>query len=501
MQISSLLIVESPTIATIIDGFRLPGVEVVATAGYSWKPKPDFSKGTLKGTASPKLLPFRNRIRSAAARASRVILATDTDPSGEFIASCLAGELKNRQIFRGYLNLLSPQGVTSSIEQANPYQPGATHALLNRLYINAKLLPRLPPFISRSARAEPSGIKYSPLSVALGILALYPFFLSQRGFTRFIADQVHYVSDRPVPAVYGSEITTGIVSGDPDFYHVIRPWNTGKFISSYSSYNKSVYQTGHFKRVQNTLNRLFTTIYDETGSGLITYPRTHAAGYYRATWQQEYERLIRFNQAEAILPVTLWSITPDESAHEGLRPLNMGIAPPDIRPLVRKNIFDAYSLLFESTSAAFRQPEKSNTPVYTDNNGHLITIDPFPAGMTRNRNLFSSSDRSQPYSESKLLTAVSSLDDLTEYLSLNALMPASATGSTLDTLISDGWINISGNDVLPGYQMEKLPALINKTDDVLHLLQLLNDKLSLAEHPAELDDLINRMTSLTTSDF
>ena len=495
MQISTLLIVESPTIANIIDGFRLPGLEVAATAGYSWKPKPDFRKGTLKGIASPELLPVRNRIRLAASRAYRIILAADTDPSGEFIAISLAEELKNKRLYRGYLNLLSPPGVSLCMERALPYKPGATRALLNRLYVNAKLLPGLSPIISRSARTNPSGKGNSPLSVVLGKLALYPFFFSERGFTRFKSDRRYFTSYKPVPSVHGREIETGIISGDQGFYHIYRPWNTGRFISNF---NKSEYQTGHFTRVQEILNWLFTTVPYETGSGLITYPRTHAAGFYRATWQQEYERLICFNPAEAILPVSLWSITPDEAAHEGLRPLSMEITPSDIRPLVRKNIFEAYSLLFEATSAAFRPPVKSNSPVYSDKKGSIFTKEPLH--IYKGNNL-SSDDRSESYERALQLAPVSSLDDLIEYLSLHALMPASAIGLTLDTLITDGWIRISGYNVLPGPQLEKIPALFSKADELLHLFRLLVGRISIAEHPSELDDLINRMICITKEDI
>lgn len=495
MQISTLLIVESPTIANIIDGFRLPGVEVAATAGYSWKPKPDFRKGTLKGIASPELLPVRNRIRLAASRAYRIILAADTDPSGEFIAACLAGELKNKQLYRGYLNLLSPSGVSLCMEKALPYKHGATHALLNRLYLSSKLLPGLSPFFSRSARSYPPGNGNSPLSVVLGKLALYPFFFTERNFTRFESGRRYFTSANPVPAVHGVEIETGILSGKQAFYHIYRPWNTGKFISNY---NKSGYQGGQFTRVQEILNKLFTTVPEETGSGLITYPRTHSAGFYRATWQQEYERLIHHNPAEAILPVSLWSITPDETAHEGLRPLTMEITPPDIRPLVRKDIFEAYSLLYDATTAAFRAPVKSNSPVYSDKKGSIFTIE---LHQNNNGKNLSSDDSSEFYKRALQLAPVSSSDDLVEYLSLHALMPASAIGLTLDTLITDGWIRISGNNVLPGSQLEKNPALICNAGEVLHLLQLLGDRLNLAQHPSELDDLIDRMICIANEDI
>jgi len=501
MQISALLIVESPTIAKIIDGFQLSGLNVVPTAGYSWKPKPDFIKGTLKGVAGPEMLSVRNRIRSAARNASRVIVATDTDPSGEFIAMCLARELKNKRLFRCYLNLMSPKGVSDSVEGAIPYQAGATISLLNRLYVNKMLLPALSSSISPTYRPDSIVKNNTPLSETLARLALYPFFFAERAFHEFDYDGWRFTSLKPVQAVSGKHIRVKKLNGTHTFFDLHRPWNTGDFIKSAArkepltglNDENSSHPPAHFAMVQNILNRLFTTVPDEIGTGLISYPRTNTSGFYRATWQHEYDRLIRSYPAEEILPTPLWMITPDDTAHESLRPLNMGLPPEYVRPLLRKDLYDAYSTLHNAASAVFRKPASAQTDTFEDDLGNIYQMN--PAEFTRNPNN-PDMHSTVPHYDSVHLIPVSYINNLFDYLDRYALMPASSAGKTLDNLINGGWVKIKADQVFPGDQLYETPSFFSKVNDLEHILETLAKQVFSSEHPSQLDALIRRMISL-----
>jgi hypothetical protein len=511
MQISTLLIVESPTIAKIIDGFNLPGLEVVPTAGYSWKPHADFVKGTLKGRAGPEMLPVRNRIRTAAAHASRVYLATDTDPSGEFIAMCLARELKNKRLFRCYLNLMSPRGVTESMGMALPYQTGATQALLNRLYLNEKLtagLPRSFYTTKESASAQKSTI---PLSLLLGKVALCSYFFTERNFQEFHCDGLRFTSVKPVLALSGSEIVINKTEVTRKIYDLYPPWNSAEFICRYKPGEKDKstvtgyeshtgrkngydsFTGGHFNIVQHILNRLFTTVPDDIGTGLITYPRTHSSGFYRATWQNEYERFIRMYPAEEFLPAPLWTITPDVAPHEGIRPLDMNLLPADIRPLLGKDLYDAYTFIHNAAATVFRKPASVEAVQFIDEFENVYVN--IPSNFKGNVKYRLDQSSEMQFNTLKLTPTTSSID-LIGYLTRYALMPASAAGKTLDNLIGDRWITLSDDQVSAGDQLWNSLSLISKSGEIGHILETMAELVSTSEHPSQLDDLIHRMITL-----
>ncbi|MFN2372580.1 MAG: toprim domain-containing protein [Cyclonatronaceae bacterium] len=511
MQISTLLIVESPTIAKTIDGFNLPGLEVVPTAGYSWKPRADFVKGTLKGHAGPEMLPVRKRIRTAATHASRVYLATDTDPSGEFIAMCLARELKNKRLFRCYLNLMSPRGVTESMGMALPYQAGATQALLNRLYLNEKLTAGLPRFFYPATESTSARKSTIPLSVLLGKLALCTYFFTERSYHEFNCDGRRFTSIKPVLASSAREIVINKTEFTRKIYDLNRPWNSAEFICRYKpgetdkntvagkeshAGRKNGYHSftgSHFNIVQGILNRLFTTVPDDIGTGLISYPRTHSSGFYRATWQNEYECFIRRYPAEEFLPVPLWSITPDVAPHEGIRPLDMNLLPADIRPLLGKDLYDAYTFIHNASATVFRKPASAERFLYKDEFENVYVN--IPSQFAGNVEYLHDHSLLLQHNTLKLTPNMSSID-LIDYLTRYALMPASAAGKTLDILIRDGWITLSDDQVSPGDQLRNSVFLISKAGEIGHILETVAGLVSTSEHPSQLDDLIHRMITI-----
>lgn len=511
MQISTLLVVESPTIAKIIDRFNLPGLEVVSTAGYSWKPRADFVKGTLKGHAGPELLPVRKRIRTAANHASRVFLATDSDPSGEFIAMCLARDLKNKRLYRCYLNLMSPQGVADSMEKAVLYQSGATHALLNRLYINEKLMSGLPRLFYVPKESASAQKRTTSLSVILSKLALCSYFFTERSLREFDSEGLRFNSVKPVFGVYGREIQINKTGGKRTVYDLNRPWNSADFIcrfkpgemddskvashgSADGRYNENRKSPGgHFTIAQDILNRLFTTVPDEIGTGLISYPRTHSSGFYRATWHNEYERFIRRYPAEEFRPAPLWSIAPDNAPHEGIRPLNMDMLPAHVRPLLGKDLYDAYTLIHNAAATVLRRPASTDAPLFEDVQGNVF--EEYPFHFTYNMDYINTHSAGLQYDTYKVTPATSACD-LIDYLSGYALMPASAAGKTLDILIKDKWIALSDNQVSPGEQLRNSPLLISNAGEIGHILETMTGLVSTSEHPSQHDDLIHRIITI-----
>lgn len=86
ISVYTLLIVESPVIARHIQQISPSSVYVLATGGFCWHPSYQAKKNTLKAVADPEKRSFRKELSEQAQWANRIIIATDSDPSGDFIA-------------------------------------------------------------------------------------------------------------------------------------------------------------------------------------------------------------------------------------------------------------------------------------------------------------------------------------------------------------------------------------------------------------------------------
>jgi len=122
-SIYTLLIVESPVIARIIQQYAPSSVYVLSTSGYAWKPVYDAEKNQLKAIANPDQIGFRKELKQQASWAGNVIIATDEDPSGDFIAWSVCKFLKDPSIKRSYIQHLGRRGIEQIISKAEVIQP------------------------------------------------------------------------------------------------------------------------------------------------------------------------------------------------------------------------------------------------------------------------------------------------------------------------------------------------------------------------------------------
>lgn len=324
----TLLVVESPTLARIINRFALPGVEAMATGGFSWQPEWDGQKNELRPTAHPSGRDFRKQLKEKAAWATRIVVATDADPAGSFLSCAISRFLKNFQVQRTYLNTLSPGGVKKAIERASEPGPEEFIPLQNRFLIRQEL--------ERHFRKKLGRFPWAKIT----LLSLF----QEKVPIRFLTNgtrTLHLV--RPISARPGTEFTAERIhcrdDGKPA--RIFRPLNTAALL-------ELLYTGTHpLADVQEQLNRLFTGIPNTLKTGLISYPRTSAQGYYPQTWEASFRFWIKKKDAESFLFPVLWEKLPRETPHESIHPLDPDETPAAVRPLLPKKHYEIYRTIHQ----------------------------------------------------------------------------------------------------------------------------------------------------------
>jgi DNA topoisomerase IA len=315
----TLLLIESPTIANVLRRLDLPYVEVIATHGYCWKPVWKSDQQSLVPRANPDHVELRKHIKQQARWASRVVIATDSDPSGDFIAYALHRHLRSERedVQRTYLQALTRSSVLKAMEQSEPYQPDQYRRLVHRM------------LIQRVLRIELSEI-FDPLPARLIWTALA--LLNAR--------------NQELPLHTAAEQ---------------QPWSTLDALME----SRSVRPKMSFSKLQQEWERLFTTPVLLAGStqvrGLISYPRTASRGYYQDTWQHLQNQWIRHHALESFRPDPIQATEASAAPHQALHPLNLAATPQQVRPLLPRLQFQLYRLLYQHHQKIVRMPEPNAT--------------------------------------------------------------------------------------------------------------------------------------------
>lgn len=344
MQFSSytLLVVESGVTARAIENCEIPGLEVLPTFGYAWLPERDSNTGKLKAKANPDQSDFRKALKSKAQFANRIILATDSDPSGEFIAQSIYRFLgKDEKICSGNLGTVSPSGVQLLLDSAVPVNQDKASSL-ERYFRSRNMLV--------DAVRSAFGQRYSfEEIIALGCV------LTQKEFIDF-TDETCSLSLKPISPVAREESTrlnTKPAQSDKSIksnvlYPVINFPVSTAFLP--------VSENGSYAESQEALNRLFSFFDPEIGSGLISYPRTVATGYYEGTWNRLSSELQKRAGAEGVLTPALRRIISTDEEHEALHVVNSEIEPFDLRPFLKKEALGLYRKLYRNTISSLKYP-------------------------------------------------------------------------------------------------------------------------------------------------
>jgi|GEM_PF-448730 len=406
MQLSSytLLIVESGVTARAIESCEIPGLEVLPTFGYAWLPDRDPITGKLKARANPDQRDFRKALKSKAQFANKIILATDSDPSGEFIAQSIYRFLgKDEKICSGNLGTVSPSGVQLLLDSAVPVNQDRASSL--ERYFRSRIM------LVDAVRSA-FGQRYSfEEIIALGCV------LTQKEFIDF-SDETYSLSFKPIRPVAlkaGTHLKTKpaqsdeLIRGDVLYPSINHPVSTAFLPASVN---------GSYAKSQEALNRLFSFYDAELGSGLISYPRTVATGYYDETWNRLTTQLQQRAGAESVLTPSLRRVVSADVSHEALHVVNTSLEPHDLRPYLKRDLLDLYRELYRHTISSLKHPAG------------------IPAKQIlkcRDGNMFYPYDGSVP-PKSAVLIPVTTVSEFMQMMLDTGWVKASRFGNTMDQL-------------------------------------------------------------------
>ncbi|NBC27180.1 MAG: hypothetical protein GVY08_09985 [Bacteroidetes bacterium] len=333
----TLLLVESPGTASRLQSLVPAHVYVIATSGYLWYPEFDSRKLRLKRKAIPEKSDLRSHIRQEATNAVRIILAADSDPSGNFIAWSLAKEFKNRPVFRANLTSLNKHSVSEMISGAAETEPDVLHQKLENRFIIRELWRR-----------------YNP-GISMVKAALATIFTTESGFQLFVSNQgTIYKSQRPVQTQFGSIVEPFLRCDDVAYTHYVP-------LSTYDAVDliQSELAIATAEEAQLQLYELFTTVDPLTEKELITYPRTSANAFFPGSWDQLHHQWIRKRSIDEFVPPTLQNIAPVEMAHDAIRPADINLSPDEISKRILSPASEVYRVIHNHTRRAISMPDPS----------------------------------------------------------------------------------------------------------------------------------------------
>ncbi|MCH8556219.1 MAG: hypothetical protein LAT84_00290 [Balneolia bacterium] len=425
MKLSSytLLIVESGVIARAIRALEIPGLEVMATSGYAWFPQIHPETGRLVAKANPSQLDFRKELKNKAQYAIRIIIAADSDPSGKFIQNAIFRFLKkDDRVFTANLTAVGTDSVNRMIESASRISESQTTAL--ERYFRCRGV------LSDVVRKK-VGSKYT-LAEILAVSVL----MSENHFTTFsgVNSGKLYSSLAPVCCEANEDIKASALVGnthqlkDQRFWLPIRkPASTAFLMPS---------AAGSYADSQDILNRLFGYFDPELGFGLISYPRTSANGYYHETWEKLSGQVQKTEGADAVLTPALRSIHPAAQGHESLHVTDTNLEPNQLRPFLRRDLFDMYRTLYRITMSSIRPPSETSAE-------YMLKSD---SGAT-----FFSPEQSEPLEDS-VLKPILTTEQFMEALLDTFWVKASSIGKTMDRIAGSHLFCLS-NDPVPNISL------------------------------------------------
>lgn len=335
----TLLIVESPTIANRLRDIVPDYVYVFSTSGFLWKPIYNYKNGRLGRKAIQDKLEFRNELRREARYAVHIIVATDSDPSGDFIAWTIHKEFPSKSIKRTHISSLSYSSVLHRLKKAFTIDFSTLFIRLQNRYRIRHLWSEAYPEISM----KDAGL----LAVFGGELALKTF-LSDR--------EVQYFSETSITVTLISTQISARQSSETG-------WIISSPLSTFDVISRLKRSTGlkTFSGAQALTQRTFETIHPETGEGLITYPRTEARSFYSDTWQDLQNEWIKEKSLNEFLPEQLHTLTKPDKPHDSIRPLHLDVLPAWVESHLPAEIGQAYKIIYFHTLKSIRLPVACST--------------------------------------------------------------------------------------------------------------------------------------------
>lgn len=425
----TLLIVESPTLAKIIQHKAPSSVYVLATGGFCWRPVYDPQKQTLKAIADPEKVNLRKELKEQAAWAGNIIIATDSDPSGDFIAWSISKFLKSSFLKRSQIRRLSKSGILSTISETTNLDPESLELRLkNRFLIHHEWnnIKSIPPFQTA---------------------VLASLFSSSNSFTHFLDNKgVEYRSSQPIQANLDEWLPVR-QDRSLDEYRIQKPLSTFDVIEQTIKHGI----TSQFTEAQLLLQQLFQTTLLHSDQSLISYPRTVANAFYSETWDLLRNQKLSFTGQNDLKPTFLEEVADSNEPHESIHPLHLNLVPDQVSGELPKKIGQIYTLIYNSTSEAITLPQ----PVKIS-----LVSDFYPDAA-----FYSVDDTNQAVPES--LRPFFTIADIGKQLNKIGGISASSFGKQMDDWIKTGFLNIHSGRVTAGKQ---LAPLLNKSDRFFRIL-------------------------------
>lgn len=339
-SIYTLLIVESPVIGRIVQQLAPSSVYVMSTSGYAWKPVYDAEKHQLKAIADPDQIGFRKELKQQASWAGNVIIATDPDPSGDFIAWSLYKFLKDPSVKRSYIQHLGRRGIERLISSAEVIQPNLMEQKLkNRSLIRHQWKQR---------GNHPS----------MEVAALASIFTDHFPFRNF-QDQSGRLwrSNRPIRCTPDEWIPLKDQVNELE-YHTYDPLSTFDLLQI--AVEKELFHS--LGNAQETLQQLFTHTLNFSEDSLISYPRTAANSFFSETWSELQNQFFKVQSENEFKPVFIRNIAGSNIAHESIYPLNLNLTPNKVSGELLSTLRDLYKIIYDQTLKAISVPkEKYNS--------------------------------------------------------------------------------------------------------------------------------------------
>ena len=438
-SVYTLLIVESPVIAGILQSVSPQSVYVLATGGYCWHPSYKRSTGKLTAVADPEKRSFRKELKEQAQWANRIIIATDSDPSGDFIAWSLARYLKPRPVLRGYLKNLTKHSVKQLLDEVQD---------LNADKLELRLKNRYQLFDLWNDKKRLPDIQLAGIATLFGAEHPYSYFANEDESIIYRASE----TIRSLPdELYSFSKNTGTknwrIDQPPSTFDVVEYASGKSFTTSFSD-------------AQSLLQTLFETVLPDTGGSLISYPRTTANGFYSETWNTIRQQFLKLSKEIRFKPVFLQSSIDSESPHESIHPLQLSATPELVTGQIHSRLGNLYEWIYHQTLRAIQIPDQLEVSYSSELNPGVY--------------LYSEKKPAETVDVHIALHPVFTISDFGKALNRLGVCKPSDFGRRMDEWVYKKWIRTEGEVVKPGTALKKH---LNRAPEYKSILTKVNEHL------------------------
>ncbi len=413
----TLLIVESPTVGRIVQKMCPPSVYVISTDGFCWKPEYDADSHRLKAKADPEKLPIRKELKEQSHLASNIVIAVDTDASGDFIAWSLNRFLSTSNVKRARMQGLSKNSILSMLDES--YE-------LDETQLETRLKNRFMIHTLWSKHASIPDIQLAGLISVFGAEDQYQNFLDE--------NDILYQSSKPIRCRFDEWITVRQVQND-DQYRIIKPLSTFDVLEYIGK--KPLAATYH--EAQHLLQELFQTLTPFSEESLISYPRTSARAFYSNTWEYLRKQYFQKGSVNELKPAWLREIADGDAPHESIHPIDLTIEPESVTGELPKKTGQLYKWIYEHTLKSISMPNSLEACLINELNPDAIF---YP-------------DQSAGIENTVSLRPCITLSELGIKLNQAGVVKPSSFGKNVDEWMSKGWIRVENGVAVPGREVIK----------------------------------------------